>query len=146
MAASAARFKIFQQPRRSYRTAPVSSIMAANESRQSPIRIKRSAVLCFRPGGFAAPEERWCRFASNGLCTDSWLSHSDANPLLARVAGDPFCCPGDGERHPIQTHGLCSRPHFRACRCRRNSCETAPRIKGLLLLQHVVTGSSQFMS
>jgi hypothetical protein len=40
--------------------------VAANESRQSPIRIKRSAVFCFRRGGFAAPEERWCRFASNG--------------------------------------------------------------------------------
>jgi len=81
---------------------PFLQIVAANESRQSPIRIKRSAVICLRPGGFAAPEERWCRFASNELCTDSWLSHSDANPLLARVAGDPFCCSGDGERHLIQ--------------------------------------------
>jgi hypothetical protein len=40
--------------------------MAANESRQSPIRIKRSAVFCLRLGSLAAPEERWCRFASNG--------------------------------------------------------------------------------
>jgi hypothetical protein len=25
------------------------------------------------PGGFAAPEERWCRNASNGFITDPWL-------------------------------------------------------------------------
>jgi hypothetical protein len=31
-----------------------------------------------RPGGFAAPEERWCRNASNGLITDPWL------PILRR--------------------------------------------------------------
>lgn len=41
--------------------------MAANESRQSPIRIKRSAMIRLRPGGVAAPEEPWCRFVSNGL-------------------------------------------------------------------------------
>jgi len=111
MAASATGFQIFQHPRRSDRTAPVSSIVAANESRQPPLRIKRSALFCFRPGGLAAPEERWCRFASNGLCTDSWLSHTDANPLLVLVAGDPFCCTGDGEWHPIHTRGWCARPH-----------------------------------
>ena len=33
-----------------------------------------------------------------------------ANPLLAHVAGDPLYCSGDGERHPIQRGGWCSRP------------------------------------
>jgi len=53
--------------------------MAANESRQSPIRIKRSAMLCFRPGGFAAPEKRWCRFVSN-CCNHSFCGYRHAVP------------------------------------------------------------------
>ncbi len=29
-----------------------------------------------RPGGFAAPEERWCPNVSNGFITDPWLPKS----------------------------------------------------------------------
>jgi len=65
MAASAAGFKSSIIPVAVAEPRPFFQFMAANESRQSPIRIKRSAVFCFRPGGFAAPEKRWCRFASN---------------------------------------------------------------------------------
>ena len=49
--------------------APVSSIVAANESRQTPIWIKQLAALRHRPDGEAVPEERWCRFVSNWLIT-----------------------------------------------------------------------------
>lgn len=66
-------------------TAPVSSIMAANESRQSPIRIKRSAIVCFRPGGFAAPEERWCRFVSN-CCNHSFCGYPISVPTPRGLA------------------------------------------------------------
>jgi hypothetical protein len=66
-AALAADFESFLLRRLQLLTAPVTSIVAASESRQSPIRIKQGAMLCPRPGGQAAPEERWCRFASNGF-------------------------------------------------------------------------------
>jgi hypothetical protein len=73
----------------------------------TPIRIKRSAMLCRRLGGLAAPEERWCRFVSNGLIADPWLSVSDANPWLARVAGDPLCrLPVTANLRSIQTKWL----------------------------------------
>lgn len=40
--------------------------LAANESRQTPIRIKRGAVMLpFALAVITAPEERWCRSASN---------------------------------------------------------------------------------
>jgi hypothetical protein len=66
MAASAAGFKSSNISLAVAEPRPFFQYMAANESRQSPIRIKRSAVFCFRPGGYAAPEKRWCRFVSNG--------------------------------------------------------------------------------
>jgi hypothetical protein len=86
-------------------TAPVSSIMAANESRQSPIRIKRSAVYCFRPGGFAAPEKRWCRFVSNGYHRLMATGYPAPTPGWLTLQAIRFYCSGDGGRHPIQTDG-----------------------------------------
>jgi hypothetical protein len=53
--------------------APVSSNLAANESRQTPIWLKQLTVACPRPGRFTAPEERWCRFASNVSSHFKWL-------------------------------------------------------------------------
>jgi len=42
---------------------PIPKVMAVNESCQSPISIKRSAMVCFRLFGYTAPEEPWCGFA-----------------------------------------------------------------------------------
>jgi hypothetical protein len=50
-----------------------------------------SLTTAFALAAFAAPEERWCRFVSNGLITDPWLPiFWGANPWLAHVAGDPL--------------------------------------------------------
>jgi hypothetical protein len=40
-----------------------------------------------RPGGFAAPEERWCRNVSNGLITDPWLPKSRRQSLAGSRCG-----------------------------------------------------------
>jgi hypothetical protein len=43
-----------------------------------------------------------------------------ANPLLARVAGDPlYCTSGTAERHPIQNRGLDTSHHIRLAARRR---------------------------
>jgi hypothetical protein len=39
------------------------------------------------PGGFAAPEERWCRFVSNGFITDLWLPKSRRQSLAGSRCG-----------------------------------------------------------
>ena len=49
-----------------------------------------------------------------------------ANPLVARVAGDPLIVQtGDGTRRPIQTSWFEFQSPILADRCRRNSCEAA---------------------
>lgn len=53
--------------------APVSSNLAADESRQTPIWLKQETVACPRPSRLTAPEERWCRFASNVSSHFKWL-------------------------------------------------------------------------
>ena len=68
MAAPAASFQSIPfQWRLQLPTASVSSIHGCDESRQTPIGIEASGsnTAC-RPGGLAAPEERWCRNVSNG--------------------------------------------------------------------------------
>jgi len=105
MAASAASFKSFNIPVAVIEPRPFLQIVAANESRQSPIRIKRSAVFCFRPSGFAAPEERWCRFASNGYHSFRGYRFPVPTPRWLALQAIRFYCSGDGERRPIQLHG-----------------------------------------
>ena len=85
---------------------------------QSPIRIKRSAVVCFRPGGFAAPEERWCRFVSNGFHrlvaaglpapTPGWLT-LQAIRFTARVAS-----PAVPNLHDMENNAFDFRQHHAA--------------------------------
>jgi hypothetical protein len=41
-----------------------------------------------RPGGFAAPEERWYRTVSNRFAQSCGCRRYGANPRLARDAGD----------------------------------------------------------
>jgi hypothetical protein len=53
--------------------------------------VQAGARCSVRPAlaAFAAPEERRYRAVSNRFCTEPWLADfSDANPLLARGAGD----------------------------------------------------------
>jgi len=38
-------------------------------------------VSACRPGGFATPEEHWCRNVSNGFITDPWLPVSRRQSL-----------------------------------------------------------------
>lgn len=44
-----------------------------------------------RPGGFAAPEERWCRNVSNGFITDPWLPVSRRQSLGGSRCGRSAC-------------------------------------------------------
>ena len=60
-----------------------------------------------RPGGFAAPEERWCRSASNGFITDPWLPASAPIPCWLALRAIRFHCKSvTATRHPIQTQWL----------------------------------------
>ena len=80
---------------------PFLHFMAATESRQTLIWIKQLALICHRPDGIAAPEERWCRAVSNWLITlrRGWRL-SGTNSCLAHVAGDSrYGANGDGQRH-----------------------------------------------
>jgi hypothetical protein len=64
----------------------------------APIEIKRWPISCLRPGGLAAPEERWYRSLSKEVFTALWLPIAvGANPSLAQVAGDPPLFAGDGD-------------------------------------------------
>ena len=61
-----------------------------------------------------------------------------ANPLVARVAGDPLSLQiGDGILRPIQTRWFALQSPILARRCRQNSCEAARHIKRFALLQNV---------
>ena len=75
-----------------------------------PIRIKRLAMLCRRPGGASRPRRTLAPLRVQCVAQIRGCRCSGANPLLAHVAGDPFDCPGDGQRHSIQARGSSSRP------------------------------------
>ena len=89
-------------------TAPVSSNHGCDESRQTPIRIKRAAVML--PVALAAsPLQKNVGAATRpmGSSQTRGCRGLGANPLLARVAGDPRLLQiGDGIRRPIQTSWL----------------------------------------
>lgn len=99
-----------------------------------------------RPGGVAAPEERWCRTVSNGFITDPWLPVPRRQSLAgSRCRRSALLQIGDGIRHPIQTKWLAFQSPILAHRCRRNSCEAASHVKRLALLQNVEAGPRQFV-
>ena len=75
------------------RTAPVSSIdgcvRVADRARHpsgSSIWPNRGP----RPGGIAAPEERWCRLASKRISQNRGCRRAGANLRMAYGAGDPL--------------------------------------------------------
>lgn len=108
MAAPAADFQTFQHP-----------LAVADHARFFKSWLRRIAPVTHqdqasgaestcRPGGFAAPEKRWCRNVSNGFITDPWLPVSPA-PIpcwLALRAIRCYCKSVTAARHPIQTKWL----------------------------------------
>ena len=99
---------------------PVSSNRGCDESRQTPIRIKRTTILL--PVALAA----WPPQKNVGAATCPMGSSQTrgcrvvgANPLVARVAGDPLSLQtGDGgtASHSDQMAVSHSSPQIRACR------------------------------
>ena len=63
-----------------------------------------------RPGGFAAPEERGCRFVSNGFYRLVAAGFPAPTPGWLTLRAIRFTARVDGERHPIQALGSLSRP------------------------------------
>jgi hypothetical protein len=105
------------------------------------------ATGAFRPGGDAAPEERWYRNASRGFVQIRGCRHPGANPSVARIAGGPRNCPsGTAARHPIQVPGAVAQSSHGACRSPSKVLrEAACHIKRFVLLQNMEAGSRQFV-
>src|SRR5574338_951347 len=114
--------------------------MGCDESRQTPIRIKRVAMML--PLALAAlPPQKNVGAAARpmGSSQTRGCRRLGANPWLARVAGDPFSLQiGDGDTvshsdqmavAPVPRSGLVGR--------RPDSCEAAPHVKRFVLLQDV---------
>jgi hypothetical protein len=78
-----------------------------DESRQTPIEIKRGSNGGLRPGGFAAPEERWYRAVSKGFSQCRGCRRAGANLRMAYGACDPLSLPlVTAIRRPIQCSWL----------------------------------------
>jgi hypothetical protein len=79
------------------------SHLAANESRQPPIGIKRSACCgCLRPGGIVPPQKNFGTVPRPIDWTDSWLPSSTA-PALAWLAVRAIRCKKQVARHDVQS-------------------------------------------
>ena len=105
------------------------------------------AMFHLRLGGVAAPEERWCRFVSNGFITDPWLSVVRRQSLAgSRCGRSALLHSGDGKPafHSDQM-AVAPVPKSGLAGCRRDSCETARHIKGLTLLQDVIARPGQLV-
>jgi hypothetical protein len=82
-------FRSFQL-QRSNRARFFSSWLRTNDgSRQTPMRIKRRPNDGLRPGGVAAPEERWFRIVSKRIAQRRGCRRAGANLRMAYGAGDP---------------------------------------------------------
>ena len=110
MAASAAGFQIFTTSVTVAEPHPFLQFMAANESRQSPIRIKQVALLLPLPWRLGRPRRTLVPLRVQWISQIRGYRFPGANPWLAHIAGDPLYCSGDGERPPIQARGSSSRP------------------------------------
>src|SRR5260221_10146233 len=140
MAARAAGFPISPILRLQLPITPVSSLHGCDESRQTPIRIKRPAMTL--PVALAAsPPQKNVGAATRprGSSQTRGCRSFGANPWLAHVAGDPLALQtGDGDTvshsdqlavAPVPNSGLAGR--------RRYSCEAARHVKRFALLQNV---------
>ena len=95
-----------------------SSWLRTNDgSRQTPIRIKLRPNDGLRPGGLAAPEERWYRTVSKRTAQWLWL------PASRRQSPDGLRCGRSRSqqlvtavRRPIQRSRLQSQSPYLACR------------------------------
>jgi hypothetical protein len=87
MAALAASFKTLQAP---FAVADRARFFVSWLRRIAPDthqdQANGNASAC-RPGGFAAPEKRWCRTVSNRLITDPWLLVAQRQSLAGSRCG-----------------------------------------------------------
>jgi hypothetical protein len=125
-----------QQP-----TAPVSSFAGCDGTRQTPIWIKRRAILLV-PFALAAMPPR----KNFGAVMRPWGSHNcvgcrvvGANPQLARIPGDPLLLHiGDGGTASHSISVAVRQSTIRACRSpSKLLCEAARHIEWFVLLQHM---------
>jgi len=66
-----------------------------------------SLTTAFALTAFAVPEERWCRFVSNGLITDPWLPvYRCQSPAGSRCGRSAFVARVTASWHPIQISWL----------------------------------------
>jgi hypothetical protein len=85
--------------------------LAANESHQSPIGIKRMPYCLARPGGFAAPEKRWYQARVQAFRSQiCGCRFRGANPLVAHGLGDSIWQNG-GRSRGVQSDLLACRPN-----------------------------------
>lgn len=128
--------------------ASVSSRHGCDESHQTPIRIKPTAM--WLPTALAAlPPQKNVGTATRPRVISQFRGCrlSGANPRLAHVAGDPLSLQiGDGS---LASHSLFwwlySSPRAELARRRRNSRKTTIHVKWLALLQHVIAGARQLV-
>lgn len=75
----------------SCRAHPFLQFLAATDRARHPSGSSdRRTAVTGRPGGFATPEERWCRNVSMGFARDEGCRYLGANSQLARIAGGPL--------------------------------------------------------
>ena len=88
---------------------PFLQIMAATNRASHPSGSSDQRCSAFALAA-APPRRTLVPFRVHWIAQTRGCRFPGANPLLAHVTGDPRCCPGDGQRHPIQAHGSSSRP------------------------------------
>lgn len=135
------RFPILFSPLQRYEPHPFLHVSAANESRQTPIRIKRLAYLLPSPWRLDRPRRTLVPLRVQGVPQTCGCRLSGANSRVAHGAGDPLLLqPVTALRRPIQTRWLAFQSPILAHRRRRNLGKAALYVKRLALLQDVVTG------
>jgi len=105
------------------------------------------ATGAFRPGGDAAPEERWYRNASRGFVQIGAAGiPAPIHRWLALQAVRVTAHRGTAARHPIQVPGAVAQSSHGACRSPSKVLrEAACHIKRFVLLQNMEAGSRQFV-
>jgi len=93
---------------------PVSSMLAATESRLSPIWIKRRAMNCHRPGGIPPQRNLGTAKVSGQSSQIRGSRHAASNPQLAHPADDPVQqhtnYTGGDDRPPLRHTGSSPDP------------------------------------
>jgi hypothetical protein len=110
-------FHSFQQQRPNRARFFSSWLRPHDGSRQTPIRIKHRPDRGLRPGGMAAPEERWYRPASKRISQNHGCRPAGSSLRMAYGAGDPLSrLLVTAIRRPIQCNWLRPQSPYRARR------------------------------